>query len=355
MPYLSTLTSSGFWILAVLVTALPASIVESQDGDQGYVLLADWGVIRGSVREIPGQIIITQGDNEIRLRRDRVCCWAPNLAGLHRYLIDNRQGSTIDSHLDVAKWCLRNRFPAGATAELIAVLRVEPNHAEANRLVQDLKNWNESQAAEDDAKADRSAGGTDPPSGSPNGSPVASDETTPDGGTAAEGSDFDAVVKSQILNFNRSIQPILINQCGQAACHGNPTHPGFVITGPQRGHDRPGAETSRSNLITTLKWVDTAKPASSPLLVRALRPHGASDSPPLGPQDRIAVNELRAWVMQLSNSYSSLPTSRIASAGSLERKQPGDPADRRGPTRLPEIDDPFDPEVFNRLYHPKRR
>lgn len=343
------------------------------DGDVGFVLLKDRAVLPGVVTEEPGQILIRQGGSEIRVARDRVACWASSIAGLHRYLVDTREGSNLRSHLAIARWCLQNEYPAGSVAELVAARRLDPDNLEAASLEKELREW---QAARDNAKntgigrvakvASGTGGFSTKPDFRREQNPAvrsepkleqdsAMGETETDFASDAESVDG-SLVEQHLATFAKEIQPILLNRCGLGVCHGSPGERAFTIELPHKSLGRPSAEMSRRNLEATLRWIDRGHSAASPLLVRALQPHGGLSQPPLEPQNRVAAELLRRWVASMGRQRDSVHSGNsvaMQGAGANASVQAPDSTSR--PTRLPEVEDPFDPEVFNRRFHPDRR
>lgn len=369
---------SCVFTLALLVFAnSPALGVDSRD-EAGYVLLANQVVLRGKVIEEPGYVLIRDGESEIRLDRQRVACWAPSLAGLHQYLIDTRNGSTLHSHLTVARWCIRNEYPAGAVAELIAARRIDPHNEQADRLEQELKDWHERRSQRHkkgtaNVDAVESSAESKDNQGSAGGKNISADTETVQNmldssavklashELADSGIDEnEAILDEHLARFTTDIQPILLNRCGQAACHGTPKSDGFWFEKPYRFDARPNAEMSRKNLAKTIAAIDRQHLEASPILVKALQPHADLDAPPLRPQDRQAAEQLRLWVLSFARHQArdSDMADQIVQAGGGEQSdakstRTNETASRV--VRVPEVDDPFDPEVFNRRYHPMQR
>jgi hypothetical protein len=140
-----------------------------------------------------------------------------------------------------------------------------------------------------------------------------------------------------------------------------------------------------------LEQIDREAPRKSPLVEFAFQPHGGSSQPPLGRRNAVAADALVAWCRSLEPAAGRPePISIDADASSPSRSlsasyrrdvsgaEPGDdPAatagrgvdalgasfgERDAPAatgdqsvgqikRLPEVHNPFDPEIFNRGYH----
>lgn len=93
--------------------------------------------------------------------------------------------------------------------------------------------------------------------------------------------------------FASKVQPILANRC--ADCHARPDHAsGFKLTRIDPGiNDPQGADR---NLRAAVKWVTPAAPHDSPLLAKAVTPHGKATAPPLPTTRHPAFQALELWV-----------------------------------------------------------
>jgi hypothetical protein len=164
--------------------------------------------------------------------------------------------------------------------------------------------------------------------------------------------------------FPGYVQPVLMNLC--AKCHCRPDHAGgFKLARIGEGYASPQA-TAR-NLRTTAAFVKADEPASSPLLLKALAPHGGAKDAPFTNRGHPAFKNLEAWVMAAlppvprtepvlrpvaATVPAATPPAVIPAAGSefpavaAPRLEPP-PAVAPRPGK-PNPDDPFDPSQFNR-------
>jgi hypothetical protein len=195
--------------------------------------------------------------------------------------------------------------------------------------------------------------------------------------------------------FSSGVQPMLLNRCGTATCHGPAATSGFQLTRSPWGNSQPRRFTQR-NLQAVLKLVDRASPAESKIVKIPQQPHGSAKLPLFGDRDAGTLKLLTSWIELLSAPAEARPAKierpadlslRAAGAPSLWMpiageegatavplpllKPEGDkgivdpsavtkPAGESAPGRpkvpatpvssgLPR--DPFDPAVFNRLHH----
>ncbi len=101
------------------------------------------------------------------------------------------------------------------------------------------------------------------------------------------------------LAFTRRIQPILFNCCGSLACHGRADAPGLQLRVPLRFSQLTPLMTEH-NLAQVLPLLNLEKPRESPLLQRALQPHGGSTRPPLPGPNSAAYRTLENWVLEVA-------------------------------------------------------
>jgi hypothetical protein len=179
----------------------------------------------------------------------------------------------------------------------------------------------------------------------------------------------------KLYDFVSRVQPILLNQCG--SCHSHTSEQEWQMLTPSRGV-RTSARMARENYVATVPYVDRSAPQASELLRYALTAHGGGPIP-LGPRHAIAIETLKRWLQSvaehqpssssLTRSLSSDPIhSREPSTGIEDATDSGFAAAAPDTTslkpslseqggneprlqRLPQVENPFDPELFNRKFH----
>ena len=337
-----------------------------------YVLLnQDFAVLRGFVTEQPTRILIRQSNGEIRLPREAVACWAPEIAGLYQYRLEHRQAATLSEYLKLARWCIDNDYLVGAARELAAARRAAPNDRGVLRAIDDYL-IAEHEASRKQRQSDRrdansqseaielASGDANAGSGVVHANANSSEQITASPGVDSEQSSDSWVDESAALHlemFTGSIQPILNNRCATAACHGSNAKNAFRFQNQLAGARVASPEMTRENLQAVADWIDFDHPNASPLLVRALQAHGDLDAPPLGPRNREAIARLRTWIYEVASASASAALSEAKLAAQPGPDEvPGRPGARSNsmPIRLPQIDDPFDPDIFNRRMHTGR-
>jgi hypothetical protein len=331
-----------------LMPCTPLSATERGAGLR-FVLLADQAVVAGTVREEADRIVIEQpGSVEIRLPRSRVACWADSLQGLYQFQLDQRQKNSLEQHWELARWCIRNRYFAGAAHEISAANRLAPDHQETARLEVQLRKeleaqvtTNASRPSDQVATEQNAEQNTEQNAESPN--------------------SMNQMTEHELKLFSQTIQPLLTNSCGTRACHGGPGV-AFQIELPAAGMSRQNSVQTQHNLRETLRWLDNSQPSSSPLLVRAQEAHGGLLKAPLNERHRQGMQSLQRWAEAVAggqNAQPQLDTNELAAVATSSTNSQTEatglinsPSRPPGTTiRLPAVPDPFDPELFNRRFH----
>lgn len=343
-PTERSLTVSLFIGLAFAL--LPASETNGNEAqaNQPTVLLNNDQVLFGQAHQEGDRIVIEQADGAIiRMPVERVLCWGPDLQSLYQFRLDQRERPSIRRHLTDARWCLNNSLYREAANELLQLYQLSPDNAEGKRLEQQLRTFTEK---------------VQPVSAE---APIAAEREP----------DHVHVSPLATQQFTRVIQPILINRCG--TCHDTGTETKFSLLRIP-GISRVSSSMTHRNLQHVMTWIDTSNPLNSPLLEYAQRGHGGSDAAPLGKTQARTFESLAYWCSQFSTAapptQTNTPPSPSNAASSPFDRQPGaalvatdaplqpatpaaplQPINESQPKRLPEVIDPFDPEIFNRKHH----
>ncbi|MBT4694333.1 MAG: hypothetical protein HOB73_13410 [Planctomycetaceae bacterium] len=109
-----------------------------------------------------------------------------------------------------------------------------------------------------------------------------------------------------VHQFVRSVQPLLINRCAVAGCHGPNPQSTFVLFRTSAKRATPHRISLR-NLYNTLTTLDLIQPENSSLLTAATTAHGELNQPPLGFDASQEIANLVNWVRVVA----SAPTHNI--------------------------------------------
>jgi hypothetical protein len=170
--------------------------------------------------------------------------------------------------------------------------------------------------------------------------------------------------------FASKVNTILVNAC--ANCHGREVMKSRKLT---RTGGRPGIT---KNLMAALPFVNAKDPATSPILTKAVTPHGTATEAPFKTRTHPAYQTLETWVRFARAPEGTtaaeapfppeprklpdlgpdkavpfaVPAVRLA--GPTTEKFGQDSKTPVGPAPKPPADDPFDPAVFNQRGKPKK-
>jgi hypothetical protein len=343
---------------------------------QGLLLLRNGQLLEGKITPTgdrfymeldSGKVWVKAADVEIHCRNLEEGYW------LKRSAVEL---GTVQSHLDLAQWCIQHMLLGHAADELRDALLIDPQHPRIELLERRLK------------LAQQKA-------------PTKAAEPAPQSTPSAD--DLDRLVRGMpagaVETFTTSIQPLLINHCTSAGCHGPAAEnePRFVRVSAGRTTKR----LTQRNLHTALTLVNREKPLESPLLTVPAQPHGSSKTAVFNDLQSASYRQLAAWVQQVSQAPSTPQPATVAgpmppllqtmSPSGVQRASfeaplpqrlaapdkppaeaereapppqirvgPGAPPSRSAPQRgeLPggfQPKDAFDPEIFNRRFFPGRK
>jgi hypothetical protein len=194
--------------------------------------------------------------------------------------------------------------------------------------------------------------------------------------------------EGSVERFTAIVQPLLINRCGANGCHGPNSKNGFQLLKPALGQVANRRFTQR-NLYSALQFVDRDEPQNSRIYLLPQQRHGGTAAPVFDDHTQSQLDELARWIAMtvpkpVATAPASIdPTGVLLSPGENPQSRanidakpilpaangapheppaaPGTPATPAKPASAPGGDkqaadfpfkprDPFDPEIFNRLY-----
>ncbi len=319
----------------------------------GVLVLRNGHVLHGQIsRYRDGYIVALSHRGEIRLTESQVDFACPTLEEAYR-----RKRRAVDprdarEHLDLAEWCFRQDLLGHAADHLLAAKATEPDNAHAAQLQVRLLaaiRLPKAKAAKPPPRRDPAASEPDP-------------------------QEIGQLPHAAVQIFKQKIQPLLLNRCSAARCHGPASRSEFRVAQPLRGSVVTKRLTER-NLYSLLKTIDRDAPEKSPLLASLQGPHGEENVPVFSEHEQHLYEQLAAWARVTGRRPASRPPDTIdepelrLSQTPLERDvpsrrvveekarpspvspsgQPFPPALQRGASTEQFVPkDPFDPEIFNR-------
>jgi hypothetical protein len=324
----------------------PALAGAQQPGGPGVLVLRNGNLLEGSVEEAGDYYRVNAANATFQVPADQVEMFCASVEDAYEARRRQRGGLTADSHLDLARWCLRQNLVEQARREVAEARNIDPNLLELSALDAQLRQFEAMQAARQDM--------------APGASQPQAPATTPTAATASVAelvaTPLEISAEAQVT-FVRSIQPMLVRSCATAGCH----QPGsdqklqldrWALTGSG------SATLIRRNLASVLNQVDKDDPSVSLLATRAGQLHGGPDSASR-PLELHQMKLLREW---LDDACDVQPPTEVLPEGMLPEAMPtaadqsfagaalsaGKPSAVATGAFVPR--DPFDAEIFNRRH-----
>lgn len=327
-----------------------AGLEENPPRSQPCVLLENDNVLFGHAYQMGEFVVVQTGHGgEVQLSRKDVSCWATSLRGLYQYRVDHRQQGNLDAHIRDARWCLQYDLFDLAAQEIATAQEINPASQAAKSIQGQLKRLTESRA-----KMNSDVIVQPPPV-----QPVGYEDDRVEYETAS-------VDLLSLRGFASHVQPMLLTRCGR--CHSDDTARAWTLVVPSAGA-RASSQITHVNLAASLRYLDQISPSESELLVKATTPHGGAGAP-LSARNAKAIESLKRWIAMTVNAMPPTNTGNhqsdrqqpaetppyIAERGVIPDAAPSSPNKATGqPERLPQVRNPFDPDLFNRRFHPDSR
>ncbi len=247
------------------------------------LLLHNGKVIKGVIRQSATGYMVNVTGGQMVLPFDQVRLEAADLEDAYRQLRDTLPDHTAAAHIELARWCVTNGLPDYARKQLREALRREPDSTVAKNMLQRI---NDQLLATKDVPAVAQRNGQFSMLG----------DAKP--GIAPEA--LGGLPREAAADFVSKVQPLLVNRCATAGCHGPGSGNSFELLRAKLGKAPPKIYSER-NLATVLERLDLERPLSSPLLVKLrgeTKSIGARQSH--GGLSQEQQQMLRTWIESIS-------------------------------------------------------
>ena len=376
---------TDFVLLAAFGLSVVVSLALTVRADDGamrdrVIVMNSGRILTGQMTRNAGGWLVEQANGRVQVPEDQVKLVADNLREAYRKQRDAIVEPTPATHMMLAQWCISYRLHDEARDELKKCLNRDSDHEEARKL---LRRLDESLTVKPVAPAASL-------------SPL----RTPEGFVVPEVESLGGLSKETATAFTARVQPLLMNKCGNASCHGAASRGEFKLHAIRFGSSGHRIYTER-NLAEALRYIDIKDPALSPLIAVPQGSHGGTAAIFHGPQSAEQLKTLRNFIKQVAHekqieerelaqrpsvldkqkpSHREVDVAVTTSSGLSRRDTAVMPAaasaatsksrvvtanviefDSRSPRSLPDDDtaiplddaphDPFDPDVFNRRFH----
>lgn len=265
-------------ILLLFLLAKPVGAEEPTLGPQpGVLLLRNGSIIEGQIIKTGDRYEVRIKDGDLRVRVSEVEFFGRTLHECYEHRSQSISFGQVNDHLSLAEWCLRHHLRAEAARELGHALACDPKHPKIGVLERRLRMTFEESASRESAEPVRL--------------------------NAASTEDLDRMVRSMppgtVETFTNVIQPMLLNQCSTAGCHGPASTSALRLMRVAANRTQSRRATQR-NLHSVLGIVDTDKPDNSPLLTAPIRAHGTSRAPVFTSRQTLQYQQLVAWAFAVA-------------------------------------------------------
>ena len=329
MPFRRCLVAGLLGFLPTLISSLVAQELHPQSG---VLLLRSGSLLRGEIIRSGDFTQVRVATGTVRVRTADIAHHANSVSAAYTWQRDRIPANHAEAHFDLAEWCLRQGLVHEAAEELKVAAQLEPNHRRLAAL-QRRSDWVAQQQAHPPNRPGTSVSQPLPP---------VEPDRPPTGGAATFG-------PHAVAPFRRRVQPILLNRCGAASCHGGDQAGAFQLARPLTGRPLSRQITLR-NLQAVHAQTDTSAPTLSPLLQVPLGPHGGlqiaawqSTSDPL-------YRHVENWLAMATRGSVEQAVARapvVAPQPSVREGQDPPPASTEANTDAAATADPFDPAAFN--------
>jgi hypothetical protein len=324
--------NAAFRTLACLLFGAAVAFADGPAAPK-IVVLDNENLIEGTVSKTADVYVIRrQVGGDIELPANRVLAVVKDRKEAFALVFERANRGDADEHLRLARWCASNGLPAEAMAEARTAARMRPGFAAAERYAEFLEKTAKTLNAD--------------PAVTPAKAEAPAKETVTDVPTLEYNSESFPL-------FAGKVNAILVNTC--ANCHARDDVKPFHLT---RIGGRAGATR---NLMAALPYVNAADPLASPILLKAVTPHGTATEAPVKTKGHPAYQTLETWArFARSPDGTQQPEPLLAKDAAEPKKLPDLPpppptGDAFGqdsksaplkPTK-PAGSDPFDPAIFN--------
>lgn len=348
--------TSAVQVVILFAIAIRVSTVDAQSDEQAEVrerviVLNSGRVMSGFATRNAGGWLVQQSTGRVQVPAEQVRVVGNSLLDTYRLQRDAVVEPTPAGHVVLAQWCISYRLHDEARDELRKCLQLDPDHSTARKLLRRL----------DDTL---DVASTKP---SPAESPL---HRTADGFLTPDAESLGGLSTDSAVGFTQRIQPLLMNKCGNASCHGTTALEkeldGFHLLPVRLGANSHRRYTER-NLAEVLRYVDLQQPSLSPLVTLPQGAHGGTSGVFLGAAGGTQLKMLRTWIKTVADEKRAEEAEltgrpQIADRPVTERRRPvADSADDEGSaarllqtagTGLPS-DDPFASDPANSERSPR--
>lgn len=256
--------------------AAPPAGFKNKPGKSALVL-RNGRLVEGRISQSSGGYVVERPNGRLVVPFSQVEFQARSGVDAYRKLREQIPPKSVKARLALAGWCVTNQLLGQARKEVRIVLTKHPGHKTAERMLRRI-----------DALLDADTDDTQ------------KQTSIYERMTAPEVTALSGLSPEVARKFVGTVQPLLMNSCATAGCHGPRAQNGFrlSIVHLRSGNRRGGAE---QNLSAVLRYVDLEHPDKSPLLTKPRGNHGRKGRAVFRGRSGVRqVAKLRRWVRSVA-------------------------------------------------------
>ncbi len=278
------LAIAGDDITPTTLTAAKAAAMATVPAEK-VLLMHNGKVISGMIKQSSTGYVVIKPEGQMILPFEHVRLEAEDLEDAYLQQRNALPDHSAAAHCELARWCLTYGLKDQAQRELQEALRREPGSVTAKNMLQRLS---DQLLATNDLPILKEKNGRYSMLGDVK--PVHTLEA------------LGGLPRDAAGDFVSKVQPLLVNRCATAGCHGPGSGQDFELQRAKVGKGNPKSQSER-NLAAVLARIDRDRPLSSPLLTK-LRGDSKSSATKAthGGLSAEQTQVLRQWVTSLSNN-----------------------------------------------------
>ncbi len=337
------------WIRADEAEVSPTA---SRGTRAGVLVLNTGQLVEGRLSQNAGGYVVDLPKGSFLVPFERISVVADDRHDAYEKLKATQPTPTPDFQVGLARWCIAWKLFDEARRELRDALIADPDHEEGRRMYAGLDRL---------LHPERVAFAKPQPPAK-----------TAEGFQKSEPESLAGLSPELARQYVIRVQPLLLNRCGNAACHGPASGQEFQITHVRRSMNRQ----TMQNLDNVLGFVDMSAPEESRLLKTLAGTHGRNRRPIFyGSAGEQNLETLKDWIAQVAkeqnaeskgkpvlNKYArldqDLEPDETLIRGAPEAPKPTEPAERTEQQKERLLNsilenkqpDAFDPAEFNRKF-----
>lgn len=277
----------------LLLTAHPCSAQTSpllpQDSVRVALLKTDRVMIGRIKEEKDFYQIQLDTDSKVSIPRPQVLFVGNSVEEVYEFKKSLVKNWRTGDHFQLTRWCIANDLAEQAIEHFEATTKLANGHPKVHQLGLELQKKLLSDPAFREHLGLLPMEATNKSTNSPEPTSVVT--------AAMEATRSLSPIATNV--FHARIQPILVNRCGQAACHGVQSQNSLRLIEP---FGKSAVRTSSENLQAVLANLDRHAPSDLPRLVQlATTAHGLQKQPGISIADGQLLAELTNWVQMIEH------------------------------------------------------